>query len=253
MNPATHTQPLGIGALISASFRMLARHFGFLFPLAFVPALVLAILGALLAPEQLPEGFDPATDPFPAFGIGDLVMLLVSVVASFLITGIMALAALDVTLGKRHAIGEYVGQALRHLAPITGLGLAVSLGAGIGFAALLVPGLYILARYLPLVPAIVFENAGWSGLGRAQDLTEGYRWPLVGALLAMGAIGVAILFLLSPVLFAASNSFVILVLADAVLSGLYYALAAIFTALVYVRLREIREGTTAEAIGASID
>lgn len=242
MDPATSPQPLGIGTLIAESFRMLARHFAFLFPLAFVPALGLAALGAGIAPP------DPAAMP----GTGDFALLLVGAVLSFLVTGIMCLAALDALLGKRHAIGEYLGQALRHLAPIAGLGLAVSLAAGIGFAALFVPGLYILARYLPLVPAIVFENAGWSGLGRAQILTEGYRWPIAGALLAMGAIGIALLVLIGPVLMAAGESTALAVLVEAVLSGLYYALAAIFTALVYLRLREIREGTTAADIAASI-
>jgi hypothetical protein len=242
MDPSTQIQPLGIGALIASSFRMLARHFGFLFPIAFVPALGLAALGAGIAP--------PDTAAMP--DAGDLFLLLASAVLSFLVTGIMCLAALDALLGKRHAIGEYLGQALRHLAPIAGLGLAVSLAAGVGFAALFVPGLYVLARYLPLVPAIVFENAGWSGLGRAQDLTEGYRWPIAGAILAMGAIGIGLLVVLGPVLMAAGQSLVLAVLLEAVFSGLYYALAAIFTALVYLRLREIREGTTADDIAAGI-
>jgi len=37
-----------------------------------------------------------------------------------------------------------------------------------------------------------------------------------------------------------------------VLSGLSYALAAIFTALVYLRLREIREGASPSSIAAEI-
>jgi hypothetical protein len=57
---------------------------------------------------------------------------------------------------------------------------------------------------------------------------------------------------IGPVLMAAGQSPLLAVMLEAVLSGLYYALAAIFTALVYLRLRAIREGATAADIAASI-
>jgi hypothetical protein len=125
--------------------------------------------------------------------------------------------------------------------------------AGIGFALLVLPGLYILARFLPWVPAIVFENAGWSGLTRAQELTEGYRWPLAGAIALFALLAIGLMMLLAPLAFLGDAAGgVLLVLVQAVGMAVYYALIAIFTAQIYARLREIKEGLGTAEIAATI-
>lgn len=247
----TTLPPLGVGTLVNRSFRLLIAHFGFLFPLAFVPALAGAFVGQFTG-EPMSPGFDPATDPMPIPGPGAVIGLVLNIAISFLVTGVMCLAALDALLGKRHTIMEYVSQTLRHLGPILVLGVLLYAMAGVGFTLLLVPGLYVMARYLPWVPAIVFENAGWKGLTRAQELTAGYRWPLVGAVVLMGLVIVAMILFLSPLALMGGGGLVT-VLFEGVISGLYYALLAIFTALIYARLREIKEGMTTADIAATID
>src|SRR5688572_27271098 len=133
--------PLGIGDLISRSLRLLAGHFGTLFPLAFVPALVLAVLNWMVVPP-MPPAPDPAASPL-AFSPVALAVGLLGTVVSFFVMGFMSLAALDALLGKRHSLGEYAGQSLRHLGPIVGLGILLSIAIGIGAVFLIVPALYI--------------------------------------------------------------------------------------------------------------
>ncbi len=242
-------RPLGVLGLVGNSFRLLFAHFPFLFPLAFVPALVLSGMTLAFGPDA--AALDEAQ--MPQITSGTMLVLLVDIVLSFLITGVMCLAALDALLGKRHGIGDYLRQTLRHFAPIAVLGLLVSIATGFGLLLLVLPGLYIFARYLPLTPVVVFENAGWTGLARAQSLTEGYRWPLAGAVLLLGVAVAAIVLVLSPIFAAAAGSGLFAAVIEAAFAGFYYALIAIFTALAYLRLREVSEGATPEEIAATID
>lgn len=246
MDPAP-TPPLGAGALVSRSFGLLFRHFGVLFPLALAPGLALAALNQALLPVAPPDAA-----PAGLTAVGGLGAL-VNVLVGFVWAGVMCLAALDALLGKRHTLGQYLGQTLRHAAPVVALGVLLSLAVGLGLVLLIVPGLYLFARFLPLTPAVVFENAGWSGLGRAQGLTEGHRWPLVGASLLLGLALLVPAVVLSPIFLAPSTPWLAALLAEGVFSGLYVALIAVFTALVYLRLREIKEGASQAEIAAAID
>lgn len=236
--------------LIGRSFRLLAARFGFLFPLAFVPALALSALTYGLVGAGLIA--DPMAADANPLGAGGIVLLILEAMVGFVISGVMCLAALDAALGKRHTVGAYLHQTLRHLGPIVGLGLLVSIATGFGLVLLVIPGLYVVARYLPWTVAVVFENAGWSGLGRGQDLTEGHRWPLVGAVALMGAVVVAILIAAAPLL-GAVGAGLSGVLVEGAFTALTYALIAVFTALVYIRLREIKDGASAGDIAATID
>ncbi len=240
--------PLGVLRLIGDSFRLLGAQFGFLFPLAFVPALALSALTHVIAGPAMTG--DPAAPM--TLGLAEAAVLFVDVMVSFVVTGVMCLAALDAVLGKRHTVAQYLRQTLRHLAPIVGLGLLVAIATGLGVVLAVLPGLYVVARYLPWTPAVVFENAGWSGLARGQSLTEGYRWPLVGAVALMGLIVTAILLVAGPLMVAAGGGMAG-VLVEGAFTAVYYALIAVFTALVYIRLREIRDGLSPADIAATID
>lgn len=241
---------LGALALAAGSVRLYFRNFGVLFPLAFAPALALSLLGWALSPTDAP---DPtamaAANPFAA-----LIHLAVNVGVGFLVTGVMCLAALDAALGKRHTLSEYLGQTLRHAAALVVLGVLLSIATAAGVVLAVLPGLYIAARWLPWAQAVLFENLGWSGLGRAQALTEGRRWPLVGALVLMALPVTAILVAAGLVLaFVGDGPVVVVALTEAVATAIYYGLVACFTALAYLRLRALAEGLDAAAIAAAID
>jgi hypothetical protein len=240
------TPPLGVTNIIARTFRLLVAHFGMLFPLAFVPTLVIVGLGW----ATLPDAAATADAGLPVWTVADVVFQIIAVLASLLITGLVSLAALDAVLGKRHTLGEYTSQTLRHLLPILVLGTLLAVASGVAFIFLIVPGIYVLARFLPWIQAVLFENAGWSGLGRAQALTEGYRWPLVGATLVIGAVYLGLVLLIAPLAAAPGP---VAMLLNAAISSISYVVTAIFIALVYVRLREIREGLSIEEIAALID
>ncbi|MBP7001330.1 hypothetical protein [Amaricoccus sp.] len=244
------TPPLGIGRLVAGSVGLFLRHFGFLFPLAFVPALGLTLATYALVGGPAPEAAAVAGPGGAAAGV---LALAVNIVVGFIVTGVMCLAGLDVALGKRHGLGDYLSQTLRHGGPLVVLGTLLSLATAVGLVALVLPGLYIAARWLPWAPAMLFENLGWEAMGRAQALTEGRRWPLAAAIAGMGLVVVALLLAVSPLMLAAGGPPLLAAGIEAALTAVYYGLVACFTALAYLRLRELDEGMDAAAVAATID
>lgn len=256
--------PLGAGRIVAQSFGLLFARFSTIFPMAFVPAVMLSLLNRAAFPTApvsegaMTEGANvPATGAeeamMPALpGFGQMMLGSLSMVLSYFVVGLLCLVALDAVIGKRHTVGQYARQAARQLLPIAVLGILISVLAGVGLALLIVPGIYVLARFLPWVEAVVFEDAGWRGLGRAQDLTEGYRWPLVGAVLLMGIVLVGLGMLAGAALYAVETNLALSLLVESIVSAVYHAIFAIFTALVYARLREVKEGMTVEQIAATI-
>lgn len=253
--PARSAPPLGVLRLLGDTLRLLGAHFFFLFPIAFVPSLALVAIEVTTGAGE-PIAFDPETGaPPPDLSVGPfLVSFLLNVMVASVISGVMCLAALDAVIGKRHTIREYLGQTLRHLAPIVVLGTILYILAGIGLVLFILPGLYVLARYWPWIATIVFEDTGWSGFSRAQELTEGYRLPLIGAIALFGLLGVVILVFLMPfAALGAEAGFVLQIPIAAAVSAIFYALIAVFIAMVYARLREIKEGMSPADIAATVE
>jgi hypothetical protein len=135
---------LGIGDLVRRSLKLAAAHFGFLFPIAFVPALISTVIGQYAGGQPIIDDLETPGSGLP--GPAAFLAISVNIFISFNVTGVMCLAALDALLGKRHTIGEYLRQTLRHIAPIVLLGTLVYVAAGFAAILLLVPGLYVLAR-----------------------------------------------------------------------------------------------------------
>ncbi len=235
------TEPLGIRALMAQSFRLLFSNFGTLFPLAFALA---------LASAALPLSEFEVT--FRSVLVG-LLTVLVGQCLNGITMGVTSLLTLGALRGKRHTLGELTAQTLRHIVPMVVFGIALSIAWGVGMLLFIIPGFYVAARFLPWVQATVCEDAGWSGLSRAQELTEGYRWPLVGAALVVGIViisaggvigiiaGIGTMILAIPLETFSVGGWPAVVF-NAGISGLFYALLVIFTTLVYARLREIKEG-----------
>lgn len=130
----------------------------------------------------------------------------------------------------------------------------------IGMMLLLIPGIYIAARYCAMTPAIVVEQADWGAMGRASELSRSYRWPLAGLVVAFALVTILLSTLFEmaaglaffgsftvaePSIVPMSLTSPMAVLAVGLQSAgsvIAYGLWAVVTALVYARLREIKEG-----------
>jgi hypothetical protein len=238
---------IGALKLLGESFRVLFAHFGVLFPLALAPALLIEALNLAVTPTA------PAPDPGDAGIVFTPAMLVVSLAGALISYGIIALiclATLDALNGRRRGLDAYFRGALRHLLPLFVLGTILSVAAGIAAIFFVIPGVYVFAQFLVWVPAIVFEGAGMGALGRAQSLTSGHRWPLVGALLLLFVLLVGGMLAASPVFILAETGSLRLLasLASGALAAFFNALLAVFTTLVYLKLRALKEGVDAREI-----
>lgn len=238
--------PLGVGRLISDTVRLGFAALRPLFLIAFVPALLSALVAGLAGPGSE----DPLAGPTAA----DLWAGLIDLVLGTLATGVLCLGALDVLLGKSHGFGQYLSQASRHFVALLVFGLVLSVAIAIGMIFLILPGIYVAARYLPYVVTTVFEDRGWQGTNRAEQLTAGYRWPLVGTLLTFGVLLIAFFMAVGiPVsVMGASLGLLPAILISAALTAFTYIIFAAFSAVVYVRLRELNEGASTAQIAAEI-
>lgn len=258
-----HHQPLALGALITGSFALFARHLPVFMLIALVPTVSLNILGTILLPNSI--------DPLPlhaemrgrAYAVPHLQLLLVSALSAvviLLMMGTLVLTAHRAGLGQHLLIHRLVGRTLSAGPAIVVLGTVYFLLVGMGLAALLIPGLYLMARYSVLPMTILADDAGFSSMQRAAQLTEGYRWPIAGAFVIMLLLTAAIVvgISLAPLLIIGSTietapgepDFAIMMLIQSLGNAAQYALIAVFVAQLYSRLREIKDGPGSEDIAA---
>ncbi len=243
-------QPLGIGTLFAGTFGLFFRHFLLFALIGIVPSMVLSGLLLIVAPTLS----DPNSYLEPMFIVSPTYLGSVfgSVLMLMFTTAVVTLAAYDVKLGKPAQIGAYVGRTLRAFVPLVVLSFVFYVFFMLGFMLLVLPGLYLIGRYMVMTPAILVDGAGFRGLSRAAELTKGYRWPILGVVILMlvaislGSMAVYLPFVGIEGMLAAADpnnpGFLLQYFINAAASGLQYALWAILTALVYARLRQIKEG-----------
>ena len=195
--------------------------------------------------------------------------------ASILSNALIVLAAFDTKIGRPVRPAEYARRAVASVITIILLSLALALiigipalvagvvlagvstaiagnSAGVFVAAIvLVPAiLYAWAAFSPFVPAVVVEGVGLRGLGRAWRLTAGYRWPVAGTIVLLFIITVVIELLggLLVTLFTSALGIWIASLASLAINAIASGIMAVGTAMIYARLRGIKEGLDIESL-----
>lgn len=239
--------PLGVGSILGESFSIL---FGNLFKvvlLTFGPLLVsLAISGALVGWSVAIGIGEP--DFSGGAGVGGFgLSFLVQMVIYAVMTALLVQLAYDAKLDRPARLGRYFGPAMRAAIPIAVLSVVAVLLTMIGMIALIVPGLWIYAVFSVMAPAVTIEGSGFGGLGRSAALTKGYRWPILGALVLSAIVGILVnlvaTFVVGMVAVAAGGFGMLAgVVLYAAMMALGYGFSSIVIALIYARLREIKEG-----------
>lgn len=234
--------------VLGESLRMLFGNFGTLFTLALAPSLLMEAVFLAVADREMVAANPGALTP------GIIWAALISSLAGQVIVALVTLASVDGAAGHMRSLDFYFRTALNNLLPIVVLGTIVSVLAGFAAMFFLLPGLYVYAVFLVWLPCILYEKLGYGALGRAQRMSEGHRWPLVGAIGALILIFLGVVILLGPVwaAIAAGAGGIIAALLSAAISALSYAIIGVFSALVYLRMRFLEDGTTANQVAESV-
>lgn len=244
--------PLGVGTLVAESFSTLGRHFFPILVIGFIPSLAGVVLSGMLV------GYDTVLsleDTETASGGASALIGLVDLVVYSVTTAFLVQLAYDARLKRSVRLGRYVGPAMSSIIPIAILGIIVGLLVGVAALAFVIPGLWVYAVFSVMEPSIVIERLGFRGLGRSAKLTKGYRWPILGALAITWTCAMVIIVL---ALFAAdlvmdSGSLALSIVLYAALTAIGTGLVSILTALIYARLREIKEGVSVDQIASVFD
>ena len=250
--------PLGVGKILGDSFSILFSNF-----------LKLFIIGSVLTFSAM--ALIVVTLSFAAFtaivllsGYGPVVFLLamtpILMAAYGLITGLVVQLAYDAKLGRHSPFSIYIQSALPALLPIVVMSAVVAVLSYVGALAFLIGALWVYAVFFVMVPVAVIEHAGFGAMRRSAFLTKEYRWPIVGAFVFVMIIN-GLLFraaeflaeLTSLALPPGIEALIAYGMATASIIGLGLVYGGIVTALIYARLREIKEDVDVDQLAAVFD
>ncbi len=182
-------------------------------------------------------------------------------VGLYMLQGMVVKAAVNGFNGKATSFGQAFDVGVKMFLPLLGLAIIAALGAGLGYLALIVPGVILSVMWSVASPAVVVEKRGvLESLQRSRDLTRGYRWNAFGLMViyvilswiigaAVGALGLATgggFLDGSPNLWVNTASGVVVNILSAVV-------ASAGVAALYYELRTVKEGAGPEALAAVFD
>ncbi|MEO9515869.1 MAG: hypothetical protein ABJH45_13820 [Paracoccaceae bacterium] len=245
--------PLGVGAIISDSFSILFGNFFKVFLLGFLGAFLGFIINALLLGVDVAAGSDPAAGIEPTtLIISGLASIAINMVVYGLVTALLVQVSYDSKLGRTNSFGAYFSSALPAIVPIAVLSIAIAFLSMIGAIALIIGALWVYAVFYVTAPVVVIERGGFGSMSRSAALTKEYRWPIVGLFILVLILTFVLqwiaVFLVG--ILTAIGGATVLGIGMSMINGLAYAFGGIVVALVYARLREIKEGVDVDKIAA---
>jgi Membrane domain of glycerophosphoryl diester phosphodiesterase len=180
---------MDVNAVLSEAWTLYTRFFVRFVLTAAVVYVVLDLVSAIAV---------STADDVGAAIVWGLLSLVASIVGFFWIQGALVEAVRDVRDGRfDSSIGELYARTRPRLPALISAGVLAGIGVVIGLILLIIPGLYLLTRWLFITPAIVLEgrSAGES-FGRSTELVKGRGWSVSGlmiltviaAVIALGVI-----------------------------------------------------------------
>jgi uncharacterized membrane protein (DUF485 family) len=176
--------------------------------------------------------------------------LLLVLLTGFVLQAALVRASIEDLRGNSVAVGPNLVEALKLLLPLIGLTFLTSIAIAIGVVLLFVPGIIVYIMLIVSVPVLIEERRGVIGsMSRSRELTKGSRWRIF-LLLILFLIVYLVLALVAAfagtAVIGAGNIAVGIV--QAVFSSVLGMFAAAMIASLYVELRMVREGATADGL-----
>ncbi|WP_422378669.1 hypothetical protein [Roseibium sp.] len=266
--------PLGIGRLIADCFAVLFRKLPIVLAISFWPSLLGVLLSGSLVGIRYTIGFEEDVASGTASG-PILLSGLVDILVYAMVTALLVRLVHDAKFKKPIRIHRDLVPALKSVVPISLLILAQTLMVLLGgLLALFIPGsvlfgpigfgfiglfliavIWAYAAWSVMPAAVVVEGAGIQGLSRSVALTKGYRWPIV-AVIAPVWICSALVVLATAALTGLVENFAGLaaaVVLFAVADAIGTSLVGIVVSILYIRLREIKEGIGVDRVAEVFD
>lgn len=123
------------------------------------------------------------------------VVLVIAVVLALLYFVLTVTAAViklieDSSQGTAGGWRSYLSAGRPYALRLLGLGILMDLGIALAFVLLVIPGFYVMGRWMLAPLVMVQENLGIrAALGRSWALTKGHIWEVLGSLMAGALLG----------------------------------------------------------------
>jgi hypothetical protein len=218
-----------LSGVLGEAWALYRRHASHLILISFVIFLVISVITALLS--------------WALGTVGALIGLVFSIFGMFLLQAALVKAVQDVRDGRADlSLGETVSSVLPFIGSVAIASILASIGIGIGFVLIIVPGLILLTFWSLIVPEIVIGGAGaLESFSRSWRTVRGYAWSVFGTYIMVFLIlivGEIVLSLILSALPYGWRSFI----ADLVVDTLVVPFIAAVVTLIYYRLTTAQGG-----------
>lgn len=206
-----------------------------------------------------------------AFGLSNVIGGLLAAIGAFVLQGVIVFVAISKLNGRAVETGEAVNVGARFGLPLFGLAIISTMGIGLGFLLLFVPGLILAVMWAVAVPALIMEKRGvFASLQRSRDLTRGHRWSIFGLLVVWFVISIIVSMIVQAISGAAGVTstvaaameggaarltpmIVLATLLSSLSSGLQSVIGAAGVSSIYYELRTTKEGVAPDQLAAVFD
>jgi glycerophosphoryl diester phosphodiesterase family protein len=221
--------------VLSEAWNMYKAHWRHLLTIALVVYVAVGLIGLVL---------HLILDRWAAL----ILIALISLVATFWLQGALVKAVDDVHDGKADlSFGETLAAVRPQLPAIMVAGILAAIGVILGLILLIIPGLYLLTRWILIIPVIVLEGrSAGDSFGRSRDLVSGHGWNVFGVIVLTILILIGFRIALDIVLFPLANEFQSF-LTELIVGTVATPFAAVAWTLLYFRMRDAKEPAAAPA------
>jgi uncharacterized membrane protein len=173
------------------------------------------------------------------------VLLYVCVIA-ILQTTLIRAAIVDMR-GERPSLADCLGVAFAMFFQVLLTSLVVTLAIMLGLVLLVVPGILLLLRWAVAIPVLIQERRNaLDSMARSRDLTKGNRWALLGLWVILILGGTLVGLVATRIAMPLNVTFGLIV--DAAGKAAVTVLSSVASAVSYVELRQVKEGTSVEQL-----
>ncbi len=239
---AAHRGTFELGKVLGESFSIYFRNF---LPFLLLTGVALSplIAGLVMLVNGSVAGMNPGT-----IALWLVLIVLGVIFGQQLATASITYGVFQQMRGRDVSIADCLGRGLSSLLPVLALVFVQGIGIVLGFIACFIPGILLSLRWAVSVPAAVEERPGlFEAMNRSTFLTEGHRGTIFGVLAIVNIASQAVLRL--PLLALKDNPVAILVIFG-VFIVLNVGFLATATAVMYYRLRSLKESIDVDQIAS---
>jgi hypothetical protein len=212
------------------------------------PLLFATLAVGVIAPYELVRLAVTGVGPLGSGKSGDegtllLFELIYYVLVGPLISALHVHAVIDIGGGRRPRIGPVALRGLGVLAVVVAAEIVAGVLIGLGFIALIVPGIVLSLRWSVVAQTAAVDHDGWMpALRRSAQLTAGHYWHIFRVLLAIGFLTFLIAAITGALVGGGHDTSVVSVLIGIVLYTLVASFGALTLAVLYFDLRAREAG-----------